>query len=142
MPYVKNWNRKAQKESMIEKWEQYTGKNCPTYCSNANCDNKLDDDNKCGSHVYKCDKDGKLKSKTIYIVPLCKECNNTHNEDVMIIRNDYLQARNCRFYICPLRLNYPRLCKDEGFLGAEPLIYSSSISASGRPVINKISEIG
>ena len=92
MTYVKNWNRKAQKESMIEKWEQYTGKNCPAYCSNANCDNKLDDDNKCGSHVYKCDKDGKLKSKTIYIVPLCKECNNTHNEDVMIIRNDYLLA--------------------------------------------------
>ena len=45
MAYVKNWHREAQKESMIEKWEEYPGQNCPAYCSNANCSNKLDDDN-------------------------------------------------------------------------------------------------
>lgn len=92
MTYVKNWHREAQKESMIEKWEKYTGESCPAYCSNVNCGNKLDDDNKCGAHVYKCNKDGKQISGTIYIVPLCKECNNTYNEDAMRIGNDNLLA--------------------------------------------------
>lgn len=90
MTYVKNCNREAEEGSMIEKWEEYTGENCLVYCSNVDCNKKLTKNTKCGAHVYKCDKDGKLKSKNIYIVPLCKECNNTYNEDVMRIRNDYL----------------------------------------------------
>ncbi|MGI0516623.1 hypothetical protein E4N81_01005 [Treponema denticola] len=92
MAYVENWHREAQKESMIEKWEEYTGKNCPAYCSNANCSNKLDDDNKCGAHVYKCNKDGEQISKTIYIVPLCKECNHYTNKNPMKIDDDNLLA--------------------------------------------------
>lgn len=92
MTYVKNCNREAEEGSMIEKWEEYTLETCPTYCSNANCGNKLDDDNKCGAHVYECNKDGELKSKTIYIVPLCKECNHYTNKNPMKIDDDYLLA--------------------------------------------------
>ena len=92
MTYVKNCNREPEEGSMIEKWEEYTGENCPVYCSNIDCNKKLTKNTKCGAHVYKCDKDGKLKSKNIYIVPLCKECNHYTNKNPMKIDDDNLLA--------------------------------------------------
>ncbi len=88
--YVKNACNTSGDGSMIAQWEEYTEKKCPPYCSNVDCNNKLDDDNKCGAHVYKCHKDGTIKHRTIYIVPLCKECNNVYNTDAMEIQDENL----------------------------------------------------
>ena len=88
--YVKNARNTSGDGSMIAQWEEYTGKNCPAYCSNVACMNELDDDNKCGAHVYQCNKHGTIKPRTIYIVPLCKECNNTYNTNVMEIADENL----------------------------------------------------
>lgn len=89
--YVKNAQNTSGNESMIEKWEEYTGEACPEDCSNVYCHNKLDDDNKCGAHVFKCDKYG-IPSENYkrYIVPLCKECNNFYNIHVMEIGDESL----------------------------------------------------
>lgn len=88
--YVKNARNTSGTGSMIAQWEEYTGRKCPTYCSNIGCNNKLDDDNKCGAHVYKCHKDGSVSNYGRYIVPLCKECNNTYNTNVMEIESEDL----------------------------------------------------
>lgn len=89
--YVKNAHNTLGDGSMIAQWEDYTGKKCPTYCSNTDCNNKLDDRNKCGAHVFKCDKNGCVtENYKRYIVPLCKECNHTTNKDAMRIKSEDL----------------------------------------------------
>lgn len=88
--YVKNVHNTSGPGSMIAQWEEYTGRKCPPYCSNVDCVNELDDENKCGAHVYKCCKNGSVINYGRYIVPLCKECNNANNNDIMEIESEDL----------------------------------------------------
>lgn len=48
-------------------WENFTGKAFPTTCPTVGCDEAAED----GAHVVKAT----LNDQKIYIVPLCKRCN-------------------------------------------------------------------
>lgn len=78
-------------DSMIELWEELTGE-WSFSCVNEKCQSNkdiFDVDNIVGAHVVTSKLHTDLKSgDEVLIIPLCKSCNNYHNEDEIVLEND------------------------------------------------------
>ena len=76
---------------MIELWEELTGE-WSFSCVNEKCQSNkdiFDVDNIVGAHVVTSKLHTDLKSgDEVLIIPLCKSCNNYHNEDEIVLEND------------------------------------------------------
>lgn len=80
-----------QQRKMIELWEDLTGK-AALSCSNKYCpydDLDLDIDDLVGAHVVKVGHNTNLEwGDEVLIIPLCKKCNNYHNEDEIVLKKN------------------------------------------------------
>lgn len=84
---VKNLHGTSDNKSEIWKswWELNKGRKF-SICSNIACSKKAE----VGGHVIKADS----SDRSWYIVPLCKECNHTSNNEIMEVRLDDLVRHN------------------------------------------------
>lgn len=82
-------SKRKNGESWIEYWKHTTGKNLPTKCY---CCDRLSMSFNYefdGAHVQRV-AELATPSRRLYIVPLCKDCNEGHKKESFCVPRDYL----------------------------------------------------